>query len=47
MKIKKELEIITKGKIDIYKLSETEQNLFFNSLLTNILNIFNEKKKGD
>lgn len=47
MKIKKELKIITKGKIDIYKLSEAEQNLFFNSLLTNILNIFNDKKKGD
>ena len=47
MKIKKELKIITKGKIDVFKLSETEQNLFFNSLLTNILEIFNKTKKGD
>ncbi|MBO5067612.1 MAG: hypothetical protein II988_04175 [Clostridia bacterium] len=47
MKIKKELKIITKGKIDVFKLSETEQNLFFNSLLTNILEIFNKTEKGD
>lgn len=47
MKTKKELKIITKGKIDVFKLSETEQNLFFNSLLTNILEIFNKTKKGD
>ncbi len=47
MKTKKELKIITKGKIDIFKLSDTEKNLFFNTLLTNIMDIFNKNKKGD
>ena len=47
MKTRKELKIITKGKFDIFKLSETEKSLFFNSLLTSILEIHNKTNKGD
>ena len=46
MKIKQELKIITQGKLDVFALSNAEKDLFFNSLLTNFLEIYNKNKGG-
>jgi len=49
MKLKKEkqLQIINHGEADFFQLTRCEQNLLFDTLLTNLLEILNAKNKGD
>ncbi len=49
MKLKKEkqLQIINHGEVDVFHLTRCEQNLLFDTLLTNLLEILNAKNKGD
>ena len=47
LKKKKQLQIINHGEADFFQLTRCEQNLLLNTLLTNFLEILDNKNKGD
>ena len=47
LKKEKQLQIINHGEADFFQLTRCEQNLLLNTLLTNFLEILDNKNKGD